>query len=140
MKKNYSDLTRIVTTASLFLKEKTKFSYACERIIARIKSAIKKDEEIYQEKVIDARVDLASVDDKGNLLLEGGNYKFTKDNMKTLNANLRKLADELNSTEYEIESFIATDIPELTFEQMDLFKGILISENYETQLLEKIDG
>ena len=50
---------------------------------------------VYEEKVEDIRLDNASVDDKGNLIVdEKKGYKYTKEALKKLNSAVKELAEK----------------------------------------------
>ena len=50
---------------------------------------------VYEEKVEDIRLDNASVDEKGNLIVdEKKNYKYTKEGLKKLNAAVKELTQK----------------------------------------------
>ena len=49
----------------------------------------------YEEKVEDIRLDNASVDDKGNLIVdEKGGYKYSKEGLKKLNSAVKELIEK----------------------------------------------
>lgn len=50
---------------------------------------------VYEEKVEEIRLDNASVDDKGNLIVdEKKGYKYTKEALKKLNSAVKELAEK----------------------------------------------
>jgi hypothetical protein len=50
---------------------------------------------VYEEKVEEIRLDNASVDEKGNLIVdEKKNYKYTKEGLKKLNAAVKELTEK----------------------------------------------
>ena len=50
---------------------------------------------VYEEKVEEIRLDNASVDEKGNLIVdEKGGYKYSKEGLKKLNAAVKELTEK----------------------------------------------
>lgn len=130
MTKKYQDLINFINEASQINPEDTKFKYHVEKMVARIKAAIKKSnvETDYQEKIQDTRIENASEDKEGNILRDGQSYKYTKENEKKLIKEMRKLTNELNDSGIDVEPNILTIFPELTASQYEAFKGLLIPE------------
>lgn len=85
-------------------KERTKFTYALEKMIAKTSFVEKRLSEYNQ----DASVEFASVDDKGNILIVNERMQFTKDNQKALTAKIRKYMQG----EIEVETYEAAELPE----------------------------
>jgi hypothetical protein len=101
MKKTYKDLYMVVAyTAANMMNESTKGQKKLG--IIRKKFQIYLDE--YNEKRDELRLNNASVDDKGNLILdEKGEYKFSKDALKKLSQEVKELSDqEFDYTPIEI--------------------------------------
>jgi len=92
MKKTYKDLYMVVAyTAANMMNESTKGQKKLG--IIRKKLQIYLDE--YNEKRDDLRLNNASVDDKGNLILdEKGEYKFSKEALKKLSQEVKELSDK----------------------------------------------
>lgn len=68
--------------------KKNKLSYVLEKIISSNENII----ESYKEEVEDLKIDLASVDDRNNLLInDKGNYSYTKEALKSLKKKLKDL-------------------------------------------------
>ena len=77
----------------------------------------------YSEKAEDARTECGATDEKGIILMDGDNYRFSKEGIRTLTAALRKL----NSEEVEIEPYWATEVPEdLAGDVADIFEGFVL--------------
>lgn len=85
-------------------KERTKFTYALEKMIAKT-SFVEKQLSEYNQ---DASVEFASVDDKGNILIVNERMQFTKENQKALTAKIRKYMQG----EVEVETYEAAEFPE----------------------------
>ena len=76
--------------------QETKVQKKLYKIYEKVKPTIDK----YQAEVDDLKLEYASVDDKGNLILdEKGGYKFTKEGLKSFN----KAFKELEEKEIEFE-------------------------------------
>lgn len=94
--KTYGELLRLVQILNSLLGSKeyaeqnTKGAKKLQKIGAKIKANL--DE--YNEKLEDLRLDNANTDDSGSLILdEKGNYKYSKDGLKNLNKDIKKLLD-----------------------------------------------
>ncbi len=86
---------QLIQTANLLAayigEQKTKTQKKLFKIYERLKPSIDK----YQADLEDLRLENASVDEKGNLVLnEKGEYKFTKDAIKKLNAAIKDLSEK----------------------------------------------
>ena len=133
MKTTYEKLSLFNEFASKYISENKddKLTYAIKKVGKRVEKIFQKEGELIGEKVEDARIDNCSVDEKGNILRDDkGQLIYTKEAMKKLNTDLRKIyrdaETEREAREYEIEPYIATVIPELTEEQREAFSGIVI--------------
>lgn len=72
-----------------------------QKKLVKIHSKLKAYYEEYSEALGDLKLDHASVDDKGNVIMnEKGEYSFTKDAMKKLNADIKVLLEK--PFDYEI--------------------------------------
>ena len=79
-----------------------------QKKLAKISEKLKPYLEKYDELADDLRLDNASVDKDGNLLLkENGGYFYTKENLKKLNAESKKL--NLTEVEFEVIEIINPD-------------------------------
>jgi predicted nuclease with TOPRIM domain len=87
----YRELIILIENIKLNLKDQeTKGQKKLFKIYEKLKSHI----DDFQAKIEEARLDHAAVDDKGNLILdEKGSYKYNKDGLKKLNADLKKIED-----------------------------------------------
>lgn len=97
IKKNYAEIIVLAQVLKHFVSDgKTK----AQKKLAKISEKLKPYLEKYDELADDLRLENASVDKDGNLLLkENGGYFYTKENLKKLNAESKKL----NLTEVEFE-------------------------------------
>lgn len=97
IKKNYAEIIVLAQVLKYFVEDgKTK----AQKKLAKISEKLKPYLEKYDELADDLRLDNASTDKDGNLLLkENGGYFYTKENLKKLNAESKKL----NLTEVEFE-------------------------------------
>lgn len=97
MKKSYLELFTLIANLNMNVKDgKTKGQKKLQKIAEKVKPLL--DE--YNEKVEEIRLDCASVDSDGNLILdERGGYKFSKENIKKLSKESRAL----NEQEIEVE-------------------------------------
>ena len=66
-----------------------------QKKLVKIHSRLKPYYDQYSEELADHKLDHASVDDKGNVMMnEKGEYSFTKDAMKKLNGAIKLLLDK----------------------------------------------
>jgi hypothetical protein len=95
MKKTYAELFTLVALLNHNVKDaKTKGQKKLVKIAEKVKPYL----DAYNEKAEDLRLDNASVDKDGNLILnEKGNYSFSKDGLKKLNA----ASKELNLSDFD---------------------------------------
>ena len=95
--KKYTDLFLLIGHLNLNVKDgKTKGQKKLQKIAEKIKPILEK----YQELSEDLRLDNASVDKDGNLLInEKGGYSFTKEAIKKLNQQSR----DLNESSFDFE-------------------------------------
>lgn len=98
MKKTYADLFTLVALLNQNVKDaKTKGQKKLVKIAEKVKPYL----DGYNEKAEDLRLDNASVDKDGNLVLnEKGNYSFSKDGLKKLNASSKEL--NLSNFDYTV--------------------------------------
>lgn len=92
VKKSYKDLYMVVAyTAANIMNESTKG----QKKLALIRKKFQPYLDEYNEKRDELRLDHASCDDKGNLILdEKGEYKFTKEGLKKLSQEVKELSDK----------------------------------------------
>lgn len=114
--KTYGELLRLVQILNSLLGSKeyaeqnTKGAKKLQKIGAKIKANL--DE--YNEKLEDLRLDNANTDESGSLILdEKGNYKYSKDGLKNLNKEIKKLLD--SSFEFYQFTFSNEGIEDHTF-------------------------
>jgi len=105
IKKNYAEIIVLAQVLKHFVEDgKTK----AQKKLAKISEKLKPYLEKYDELADDLRLDNASVDKDGNLLLkENGGYFYTKENLKKLNAESKKL--NLTEVEFEVIEIINPD-------------------------------
>lgn len=105
IKKNYAEIIVLAQVLKHFVGDgKTK----AQKKLAKISEKLKPYLEKYDELADDLRLDNASTDKDGNLLLkENGGYFYTKENLKKLNAESKKL--NLTEVEFEVIEIINPD-------------------------------
>lgn len=105
IKKNYAEIIVLAQVLKHFVGDgKTK----SQKKLAKISEKLKPYLEKYDELADDLRLENASVDKDGNLLLkENGGYFYTKENLKKLNAESKKL--NLTEVEFEVIEIINPD-------------------------------
>lgn len=105
IKKNYAEIIVLAQVLKHFVGDgKTK----AQKKLAKISEKLKPYLEKYDELADDLRLENASVDKDGNLLLkENGGYFYTKENLKKLNAESKKL--NLTEVEFEVIEIINPD-------------------------------
>ena len=88
----YQQLNTLVASINAVIgSQETKVQKKLFRLYEKVKS----HHESYQAQVEELRLDNASTDDKDILLLdEKGGYKFTKENIKKLTAQVKELGDK----------------------------------------------
>lgn len=112
-----------------------KFQYACEKVKRKEITPIF---EKFSELMEDKRIELASVDDKGNILREGTAYKFTPDNERKLN----EYARNLNKQKHEIKGHYVEpkNIPVgLTVTLIEMLSGFVIDPAVAEEMIEAFD-
>jgi predicted transcriptional regulator len=99
----------------------TKLSYAISKTWKKFQVEVFSK---YQDELEDARIDLCSTDEKGNILKdEKGGYLFTKDSLK----QLEKTNRELQNKKHDFEPYLATELPDGIDELLvESLKGIFI--------------
>lgn len=88
-------------------KPNDKLTYACSRVLDRLKEPIKK----YYSAIDDINVENCMTGEKGELLyenLEKGIYKFNKEGIR----KRKKDVEELNEKEIDIEPYLCSELPE----------------------------
>jgi len=124
VKKTYKDLYMVVAyTAANFMNESTKG----QKKLALIRKKFQPYLDEYNEKRDELRLDHASVDDKGNLIMdEKGEYKFSKEGLKKLSQAVKELSDKefdytpiliINPEELELYTFLDGWVSGVKFEK-----------------------
>ena len=124
MKKTYKDLYMVVAyTAANMMNESTKG----QKKLALIRKKFQPYLDEYNEKRDELRLDHASVDDKGNLIMdEKGEYKFSKEGLKKLSQAVKELSDKefdytpiliINPEELELYTFLDGWVSGVKFEK-----------------------
>jgi hypothetical protein len=95
--KTYQELIQLANAINILsgskehVAENTKGVKKLQKIGTKIKSEL----EAYNEKLEDLRLDNAHTDESGALILdEKGGYKFSKDGLKKLNKDIKKLLEQ----------------------------------------------
>lgn len=126
----YKKLARFREIGTLFLRNyhsKTKLHYAIKKIIDQTESI----QEGYVDQQDAARIDLAMVDDATKkLLVENGEYTYTRENKKMLLQQLRALSNK----EIVIGTHIVTmdDVPpDLSFQYTSVTGAMVDASDYD---------
>ena len=129
MKLSIERINEIITLGSDLPDSKFKFAY--DKFVKRAQESSKIANEKFSESLEDLRIDLCSVDEKGNVIRnEKGELAFTPENTKLLNKRARLI--QIKELEFEFNGLLS--IPNgLTQEQKDCFSGILIPEIEEVK-------
>lgn len=88
-------------------KPNDKLTYACSKVLARLKEPIKK----YYSAIDDINIENALTGEKGEIIYESIDkniYKYDKNGIK----KRKKEIDALNEIEVDIEPYICTEMPE----------------------------
>ncbi len=84
----------LILTMSLLVANIGDQKTKTQKKLLKIHEQLKKHYDAYQEKIAELRLDNASVDKDGNLILdEKGEYKFNKEGLKKLNESVKELLD-----------------------------------------------
>ena len=97
----YKDLFELIGNINFHIGDQTT---KAQKKLFKVYEKVKHFIDEYQAKVDDLRLDYASVDDKGNIIMdEKGKYKYTKDKLKEFNAEFKKLeAQEIEVKKIEV--------------------------------------
>lgn len=100
-----------------------------QKKLVKIHSKLKAYYEEYSEALGDLKLDHASTDEKGNVIMnEKGEYSFTKDEMKKLNADIKvllekefdfKVIDVVNPEGLEIHTYLKDFVKGVKFKEED---------------------
>lgn len=102
----------------------TKFNFGCGKFARKNINVILKE---FNEEVSDIRLENALTDSTTQALLlnEERDYTYSKEGMKKLVSDRKKLNEKWDKKEFEIEPYMISDLPTLTEYQQELFEGIL---------------
>lgn len=110
--------------------EQTKFGYAVKRFLD--KNIIPVFDQ-YNEKLSIIRIENALEDantkaviTKNDAIMGGRGFEYSRDGLKTVIKEEIKLDAEWDPKSFKIEPVVAKDVPKLTEEQTDTFKGRVI--------------
>ena len=100
-----------------------------QKKLVKIHSKLKGYYEEYSEALGDLKLDHASVDEKGNVIMnEKGEYSFTKDAMKKLNSDIKvllekefdfKIIEVVNPEGLEIHTYLKDFVKGVSFKEED---------------------
>jgi hypothetical protein len=122
--------------------KQTKLGYAikklCGDVSTRLKGKLADVAKSYEEKKADILIDLASVDENKDLRIgTDGNYKYTQENRKKLEAQIKAL----NKQTAEFEPYFCSEIPDdLTEAEAESYLDFVIDKttfSYDTYLEKK---
>ena len=127
----------------------TKLGYAISKMAKKVQKAIKPIQELEQsrnEKIEETNIDFASVDPTSKVIVfditkddrgqDVRNYRYTKEDLKKRNIEIKKVAkehedkfNEMLEKEVELESpYYSTEMPaDLTSEEIKYFTGIVLN-------------
>lgn len=98
-----------------------------QKKLVKIHAKLKTYYEEYSEALGDLKLDHASTDDKGNVIMnEKGEYSFTKDAMKKLNADIKVLLDK--EFDFKVIEVVNPDGLEIHTYLKDFVKGVKFKE------------
>lgn len=98
-----------------------------QKKLVKIHAKLKAYYEEYSEALGDLKLDHASVDDKGNVIMnEKGEYSFTKDAMKKLNADIKVLLEK--EFDYKVIEVVNPEGLEIHTYLKDFVKGVSFKE------------
>jgi hypothetical protein len=98
-----------------------------QKKLVKIHSKLKAYYEEYSEALGDLKLDHASTDDKGNVIMnEKGEYSFTKDAMKKLNSDIKVLLDK--EFDFKVIEVVNTEGLEIHTYLKDFVKGVSFKE------------
>lgn len=95
--KTYQELIQLANAINILSnsKEHVEANTKGVKKLQKIGGKIKSELEAYNEKLEDLRLDNAHTDESGALILdEKGGYKFSKDGLKKLNKDIKKLLED----------------------------------------------
>jgi len=84
----------LILTMSLLVANIGDQKTKTQKKLLKIHEQLKKHYDAYQDKIAELRLDNASVDKDGNLILdEKGEYKYNKEGLKKLNESVKELIE-----------------------------------------------
>ena len=132
MKKTFKKLLEIDNlVGQMYLDDpslkKSKFGYAYKRFFQK---NLQKLNEEYQAELMDVRINNALVDERTQEILAGnarGGFRFTKEGLRQVLKDEKRITEEWEKKEIEVEPFISSFVPEnLTEEQKEELTELLI--------------
>lgn len=129
MKMKYKQLKNLISHLNSIVGQETKTAKKLFKIYERVK----KHHEEYNAQVEELRLDNASVDEKGILILnEKGDFKFSKEGIKKLTKDIEALNDK--EFDFQIINVVnPSGLEEFTFLQ-DWTTGIEFNKQEEEEL------
>lgn len=98
-----------------------------QKKLVKIHAKLKSYYEEYSEALGDLKLDHASTDDKGNVIMnEKGEYSFTKDAMKKLNADIKVLLEK--EFDFKVIEVVNPEGLEIHTYLKDFVKGVKFKE------------
>jgi len=98
-----------------------------QKKLVKIHAKLKAYYEEYSEALGDLKLDHASTDEKGNVIMnEKGEYSFTKDAMKKLNADIKVLLEK--EFDYKVIEVVNPEGLEIHTYLKDFVKGVKFKE------------
>ena len=98
-----------------------------QKKLVKIHAKLKAYYEEYSEALGDLKLDHASTDDKGNVIMnEKGEYSFTKDAMKKLNADIKVLLEK--EFDFKVIEVVNPEGLEIHTYLKDFVKGVKFKE------------
>jgi len=133
IQKTYKELVELDQAVGELYKKtpdlvNTKFGYAYKKFSAKNLKEVFND---YGEELSGIRIDNASVDEKTKTLLIAPTvrgFQYSKEGLKAVIKAERELEKKWESKVFDVESYIvkAEDLPELTENQLEIMKGIIV--------------
>jgi hypothetical protein len=137
-----SDFNKSTANYLALHQTENKFTYALKKVAKKLEAATKTILDDFNEKIADLNIELASVDEKGNIVYEvettteaNGSKKevktnipkFTPEKLREKNKRMSEMNKSILAIEVEFENYIATEIPaDLSEDEIEAFKGFVI--------------
>jgi hypothetical protein len=106
--------------------QNSKFNYAWKKFI---KMNIEKLLKERNEKLVEARIDNALEDENKALITDKDTirgYKYSKEGLKQCIRKETEIVEKYDDKEIEIKPYFCESLPELTDEEKELLKGLII--------------